>query len=565
MEKPATSPATRVPPLGPSLPILPNPWNRRGFLRGIVGCGSLAAFPHVWAQTPTPKIAGGYVFHDKDQDGRKGVGDPGLGGIMVSNGRDVVLTDEAGKWQLPLLNESRTDFFIVKPKGWSPPLTGGLLPRHYYLHQPAGSPRQRYPGLPPTGPLPASIDFPLHPQEESDHFRMIICGDPQPRNLREVDFIARSTPSAIREANGILGITLGDVAFDNLSIYPALNQVLASTGIPWRHVIGNHDLNFDSPDDSIAHETFRSTYGPTYYSFDQGEVHFVILNNIRWTGADPANGRPRGSYRAALGEHQLQWLAADLSHVPKEKLVVLFLHIPLTADDGEPAWGDSTDRQELYKLLADRPHTLSFASHRHYHRHEFIGSENGWMRPEAHHHLTVGTLCGSWFRGAPDSFGIPHGTMADGTPRGFIAADFTGNRYQIDGYRAIGAPAGKQMHITLAGDAQNAPTPAGSSFHVNFYNGSERSTLRARCGNDGEWVTLQRVIGPDPHFAALVHREGKLDAPWHSLPEKPGACSHLWLGQLPEMLREGRHTLEIAADDGFGHSANEVRIIQVGV
>ena len=39
-------------------------------------------------------------------------------------------------------------------------------------------------------------------------------------------------------------------------------------------------------------------FGPTYYSFDQGEVHFVALNNVEYAGAgrEFANGNYRGIY-----------------------------------------------------------------------------------------------------------------------------------------------------------------------------------------------------------------------------------------------------------------------------
>ncbi len=526
---------------------------RRKFIGGMLAGGAYLAMPQIWVKAASGDFAKGVVFHDKDGDGRKGTGDTGVEGVMVSNGRDVVLTDEKGRWQLPLLGDGATDFFVVKPAGWALPTSPDLLPQHYYIHQPEGSPGQRYAGLKPTGPLPESIDFPLIADEETDSFRMLICGDPQPRNQREVDYIAQSTPSVLREANGHLGITLGDVAFDDLRIYPSLNRVLASTGIPWRHVLGNHDLNFDSEGDAFANETFRSVYGPTYYSFDRGKVHFVVLNNVRWSGE---------RYRGELGERQRQWLEADLAHVPGDHLVVLFLHIPLRAESGEPWWGSTSDRKELFQILRNHPHTISFAAHRHYHRHDFI-QEDGWVHPEPHHHLVVGTLCGAWFRGKPNAFGVPHATMGDGTPRGFIAADFDGNKCNIDGYHVIGAPGGKQMHIYLPSYEFSVQDAGGMPYHVNFYNGSERSTVKARIGKGDEWRELERVVEPDPYYVALVEAEGEIDSPWRTMRSNPDRCSHLWKGVLPEGLGEGEHIIEVLAEDGFGHTARQMRIIRL--
>jgi len=537
-------------------------WKRRKFLGSLAAGGAFAGMPNLWVKAAEAGNASGFVFHDQDGDGRRGVGDKGIGGVMVSNGRDVVLTDENGKWQLPLLEGKSTDFFVVKPGGWTVPTSPDLLPLHYYIHQPEGSPEQRYAGFKPTGALPESIDFPLIENEESDAFRMLICGDPQPRDQREVDYIAQSTPAALRDAKGDLGLTLGDVAFDNLTIYSSLNKVFASTGIPWRHVLGNHDLNFDSKDDTFANETFRSVYGPTYYSFDHGKVHFVVLNNIRWLGPDPDEGRERGRYHGELGEQQRQWLEADLANVPKDHLVVLFLHIPLRAESGDPYWGSTSDRKELFQLLKNHPHTISFSAHRHYHRHDFI-MEEGWAHPEPHHHLSVGALCGAWFRGAPDVFDVPHGIMGDGTPRGFIAADFDGNVCKIDGYRVIGAPASKQMHIYLPSYEIAAAAAGGMPFHVNFYNGSERSKLKARLSSGDQWRELERVVEPDPLYVNLVEQEGDLDSPWRTMRSNPDACSHLWKGALPEGLDAGAHVIEVVAEDGFGHSAHQSRIIRI--
>lgn len=559
-----TAAANSIPP-SPSPLTSGHGWKRRSFLGGIVAGGAAFALPQIWVKAAETKGAQGFVFHDKDGDGRKGAGDKGLAGIMVSNGRDVVLTDESGRWELPLLDGPATSFFVVKPKGYAPPTSADLLPRHFYLHQPEGSPKQKFAGVKPSGPLPASIDFPLLETDESNKFRMLVCGDPQPRNLREVDYLARSTPAALREAGGLLGITLGDVAFDNLTLYPAINKVFASTGMPWRHVLGNHDLNVDSADDVFARETFRSTYGPTYYSFDQGEVHFVVLDNVRWKIADPKTGKPQGGYSGGLGERQLQWLKADLAHVAKERLVVLFMHIPLRGEGGDASWSATADRKELYKLLVGRPNTLSFAAHRHYHRHDFIGAEDGWTGAEAHHHLVVGTLCGSWFQGVPDAFGVPHATMSDGTPRGFLAADFDGNTCKMDGFHVIGAPSGQQMHIALSSDEPAAKDADGMAFHVNYYNGSERSTLRYRIGAQQEWLELKRVLEPDPHYFELLAREGEgeLAAPFIHLGKNPDPCSHLWKGNLPVGLGAGEHVLEVMAEDGFGHSATGLRILRV--
>ena len=100
--------------------------------------------------------------------------------------------------------------------------------------------------------MPASVDFPLYPGDEPAVFRAILFGDTQPRNQKEIDYIAHDVIEELIGAEASFGITLGDVMFNNLSLFGSLNRAIALIGIPWYNVIGNHDLNFDSPGTSYA-------------------------------------------------------------------------------------------------------------------------------------------------------------------------------------------------------------------------------------------------------------------------------------------------------------------------
>ena len=149
------------------------------------------------------------------------------------------------------------------------------LPQFYYIHKPAGSPSQKFDGVKPTGPLPESIDFPLMPQEEPEQFKALLFGDTQPRNVQEVEYMAHDIIEQVvaEKAHGAsLGVTLGDIVFDDLSVFQPHNQAIALIGIPWYNVLGNHDINLDAPNDALSDETFESIYGPNYYSFDYGSV-----------------------------------------------------------------------------------------------------------------------------------------------------------------------------------------------------------------------------------------------------------------------------------------------------
>jgi N terminal of Calcineurin-like phosphoesterase len=100
----------------------------------------------------------GVVYENRSGGTRRAAGDPGIAGVLVSNGRDVVKTDAAGRYTLPIDEESI--IFVIKPTGYAVPVDEQMLPRFYYIHQPAGSPQSlklRYRGIEPTGALPDSV------------------------------------------------------------------------------------------------------------------------------------------------------------------------------------------------------------------------------------------------------------------------------------------------------------------------------------------------------------------------------------------------------------------------
>ena len=105
------------------------------------------------------------------------------------------------------------------------PINHHNLPRFYYIHKPKGSPNLKFEGVKPTGPLPASIDFPLHRQTEPRKFQAIFFGDPQPRDQKELDYIARDVVEELIGTKAKFGVTLGDILFDDLSLFERNNAI----------------------------------------------------------------------------------------------------------------------------------------------------------------------------------------------------------------------------------------------------------------------------------------------------------------------------------------------------
>ncbi len=499
------------------------------------------------ARAAAHSMARGVVFHDQDGDGRRAAGEPGLPGVRVSNGLDVVVTDAEGHYELPI--EDDTILFVIKPADWMTPVDEFRLPRFYYVHKPAGSPKLEFGGVAPTGPLPESIDFPLRPRTEPRRFRVLLFGDPQPRDQKEIDYIAHDVVERLIGADVAFGATLGDIVYDDLSLYGSLNRTIALVGVPWYNVHGNHDMNYDAADDEHADETFERVYGPATYAFDYGDVHFIVLDDVIW---EPPAGENKGKYHAAFTERQLAFLRNDLAHVPAERLVVPMMHIALT---------EAENRVELYKLLAERAHTFSLAAHYHIQRHDFVEAADGWPGKAAHHHFIVGTVSGSWWTGPPNEAGIPHTTMRCGAPNGWSIATFDGNQYSLEFFASRRRPE-EQMNI-YAPEFVAADQAAQAPVLVNVFAGSKRSTVEMRLGEVGAWAPLQLSEEVDPNVLREKELEKTLgEFPWRKFPE-PLKSPHLWRGMLPANPPVGTHLIHVRTTDMFGQTYHGRRIIRI--
>ena len=91
---------------------------RRNVLIGAAGGLALAAVRPAEAQTSPGGQVSGIVFEDKDGSSAPGPANPGLAGVLVSNGRDVAVTGADGRYTLPLPEEAT--IFVIKPAGFMP-------------------------------------------------------------------------------------------------------------------------------------------------------------------------------------------------------------------------------------------------------------------------------------------------------------------------------------------------------------------------------------------------------------------------------------------------------------
>ena len=488
--------------------------------------------------------ARGTVFHDKNQNDQRDKDEPGIKNIGVSNGKEVTKTNDEGAWELP--HDEDTIFFVIKPRDWSAPLNKHNLPQFYYIHKPEGSPKKlKYKGLEPTGPLPESIDFALSPKKEPDTFKAIFFGDPQPNTIKQINYIAHDIIAELVGTDAKFGVTLGDIMDNNLDLFPPSNANLALIGIPWYNVIGNHDINFDSQDDAGSDETFHRFFGPNYYSFDHGPVHFIVLDDVDWSGK-------RGNYKGGLDEDQLTFVKHDLALVPQEKLIVLMMHIPLI---------NVGNRQKLYRLIEKRPYTMSISGHTHWHAHKLIDEKDGWKGKEPHHHIINVCVSGTWWEGNKDEVAIPHATMRDGAPNGYSIITFDGTKHTLD-FKAARQPASYQLSIH-APDQIDPKNEKQQFIYVNVFNGSAKSKVKMRIGEGTDWIPLKKTMENDPYYVELREREALNSKDGKTQLNPPSPSNHLWKVQIPAGIETGSHLIEIEATDHYGRPHKGNRIIRV--
>jgi hypothetical protein len=476
----------------------------------------------------------GFVFDDRNGKGVRDAGEPGLSGVAVSNGADVVLTDADGAYSIADRPGSRV--FVIKPRGWRPPVDASFVPRFY------------------SQPGEATADFPLVKSEEPDTLRALVLTDPQPASAAEVDYLARGLVAGVgRRPDLAFGVTLGDVVYDRPDFFGAVNGALARVGIPWYSLPGNHDLSLGNTDERTAVGPFESAYGPSTYAFHAGPALFVALDDVR-----PLGG-PR--FVGGLRDDQFEFLENVLRGAGPGEWVVLMMHIPLFHLDPPAAESfRSADRLRLFQILKGRGRVLILSGHTHYPRHVMHGPEDGWAGPSALHEYNVAAACGGFWGGPLDSDGIPVATMSDGTPPGYAVIGFEGDHVRMD-YIPSRGPADHQLEI-LAPQAM-APRQGYVSFYANVFNGDDGWTVEWRV-DERAWNSVARVLGWDPSYAVafLAQDSAPHPAATKRLPD-PTICYHLWRGFLPADLPVGAHSLSVRATDPEGRIYSSERTVDV--
>ena len=491
------------------------------------------------AQTP-----GGTVFEDGNGNGVRDAGEAGVAGVAVSNGREVVRTDGQGRYALPM--SAGQTVFVVQPAGWTA-ATGADGQPVFWFQQPLRTASGlRYGGL-PAGPLRTRVDFPLRrTMRAGPDLDVLVFADPQPKSRIDIDHYRRDIVEPLRGTDAVLGLTLGDIVDDDLSLYPDIDAVTASLGVPWLHVAGNHDMDIDAKDDADALQTFRRHFGPDTFAREEARATFVLLDDvIHRPGMKPA-------YIGGFRDDQFAFLEAYLPTVPKDRLLVLGIHVPLFEPAGRDTFRDA-DRERLFALLREFPHVLVLSAHSHTQQHRFHDAATGWHGARPLHEYNVGAACGAFWSGVKDAEGIPDATMADGTPNGYATLEVARDgRYALAWHPARlrgGDPASTSAMALHAPKVLREGAYPGWGVYANVFMGRDDTRVEYRV-DGGEWTPMKRVSQADPRLLVENMRDD-LAQSLRGYDRSPEAepSTHLWRGALPTDLGVGEHAVEVRAFD----------------
>ena len=244
--------------------------------------------------------------------------------------------------------------------------------------------------------------------------------------------------------------------------------------IPIFQCPGNHDhsaLVADGDDrydnDWRSLEEFVSTFGPTDYSFNRGNAHIVVMDDIlvsHQRKSSKENGRS-WRYQAGFTPQQYQWLKEDFENVAdkQDKVLIFCAHIPFR--DGSKDGGDDVNYDKFYNeflsLFSQFGSVHIMIGHTHFaqnylHKEMKVASGNP---PYEHIHQTA---CGVWWL---------CNSSASGAPNGYTIYTVEGSSIVDWVNKATGKPADFQMRVydgnTVYGTAANAAATAGTAAAAN--------------------------------------------------------------------------------------------------
>ncbi len=489
------------------------------------------------------------VFNDVNKNFKLDKEEFGIEGVKVSNQYTIVKTDKNGYCELPKTGNGI--IYVIKPADYQTPLNSFNIPIFYCSPYSSGSQF-----ILPQGKNGDELYFPLYVVKADDKFDALFLGDPQSRNLEEVGYMRDDFVKNQLNNNYKFALMLGDISYDNKELYKPTNEILSKMNIPLYFVPGNHDMDYSAESDELSMESFRQNYGPEYYSFEYGNVHYIILDDIVWRGFIGDKVKKK-DYVGGVSKNILEWLKKDLELTDGNKLVVISMHIPINSVGGDYDANKVLNKDDFFEVLKSRQDIVLVAGHTHTQEHDYYNKQDGWNGNKPLHQIICSTVCGSWWSGTKDYRGIPHGTQMDGVPRGFNVFSFSGSNYTQKYYPVSGKP-NYQLRISSPNGVIESSALDTSFVTVNVFNGNKNTVVKAIIDDSIE-LQLKNELTNDPVIAKMIKDNPTLYKNWM----RAETTSHIWQLNIPNNLSVGVHKIEASAADENGNVYNDYVIFEI--
>ena len=241
----------------------------------------------------------------------------GIAGVVVSDGLEVTATDERGIYYLASDLARRNFVFVSVPADCEIPATQGC-PRFYRKIDRKQAVNR--------------ADFTLTRRKTpSDRHSLIVMADIQlaADNTSVDSYLGHVVPDVLKTVQGlpteVYGVSLGDLVWNDMSLFPKYRQGLETLGFTTFSLPGNHDHDPAELTDSLALQSYERYFGPANYSVNIGKIHYLFLDNILFDHAPTAEEE----YTIGLTDEICRWIEADLRYVPAGSTLVVSSHCPI--------------------------------------------------------------------------------------------------------------------------------------------------------------------------------------------------------------------------------------------
>ena len=339
--------------------------------------------------------------------------------VVVSDGTEVTVTDDKGIYELKSAKKWGYVFISV-PSGYEV-AAEGVFPQFYQTLKGAAD-------------VVEQKDFKLTKVDGQDRYKLFLLGDMHLANRTNdaAQFTQFTTDlnayMAQHSGQKMYALTLGDMTWDlywykNNYALPQYRETINRQvkNLQIYHTMGNHDNDFMTTSDYDAAVKYVDCIGPTFYSFNIGQVHYVVMDNIDCSAYDGTDSR---NYVKKLSNEQLKWLAKDLAYVDKSTPLIVAMHAQIYKPTSTGFDHDSANTEALLAALDGyEVHFVTGHTHKVYN----ITPDDDVVKGRDIHEHNSGAICASWWWSGNLTPGVH--VSIDGAPGGYAIWDIDGTDF----------------------------------------------------------------------------------------------------------------------------------------